>query len=274
MDTKVLLRLIRDDIKILENINDSFISQNNLTCEEAEVALARSRALVMEFEMLSKNLSKEEEPQLFGETKADKAADEDKEKKVHSLRNFLPFIKSEEKSASPATDLPSDLKEEIAVSAGDTLASEEPDAIKEDSIVNELHIETVDAFAGDKVENVVDPAVLQAEVSIMKNNDQPEKIDSTPAENPFEVISRETNEGKFETRPLKSIRDGIGINDRFLFIRELFHNNSEKYDQTLTTLDELAGIEDAVRFLKQNFKWSKSEAGEKFLLLIKRRFAK
>lgn len=274
MDTKVLLRLIKDDIKILENINDSFISQNNLTCEEAEVALARSRALVMEFEMLSKNLSKEEEPQLFGETKADKAADEEKEKKVRSLRNFLPFIKSEEKSAPPVTDLPSNLKEEITVSAGDALSSEEPDAIRENSIVNESHRESVDTFVGKQDENIVDATAIQSEVFVTKNDDEPEKINSSPAENPFEVISRETNEGKFETRPLKSIRDGIGINDRFLFIRELFHNNSEKYDQTLATLDELTSIEDAVKFLKQNFKWSKSEAGEKFLLLIKRRFAK
>lgn len=274
MDTKVLLRLIKDDIKILENINDSFISQNNLTCEEAEVALARSRALVMEFEMLSKNLSKEEEPQLFGETKADKAADEEKEKKVRSLRNFLPFIKSEEKSAPPVTDLPSNLKEEITVSAGYALSSEEPDAIRENSIVNESHRESVDTFVGKQDENIVDSTAIQSEVFVTKNDDEPEKINSSPAENPFEVISRETNEGKFETRPLKSIRDGIGINDRFLFIRELFHNNSEKYDQTLATLDELTSIEDAVKFLKQNFKWSKSEAGEKFLLLIKRRFAK
>lgn len=310
METKVLLRLIKDDIKILENINDSFISQTNLTCEEAEVALARSRALVMEFEMLSKNLSREEEPLLFGETQNAKA-DEESEKKVRSLRNFLPFIKSEEKPVRPITDHPGSLIEETTVSDEDVISSKEPDTILGNSIANELFSESTGTFSDkEKNGNVVDSKLLQPEVTT-QNEDHTAQSNSVPAvESPFEaapggntgaeipsektaeekktigeipgekhqlvndLLSQERTEVKFETRPLKSIRDGIGINDRFLFIRELFLNNSEKYDQTLTALDGLTGIEDAVKYLKQNFKWSKSEAGEKFLLLIKRRFAK
>jgi len=57
METKVLLRLIKDDIKLLEEINGSFISSEMLTHDEVEVALARARGLVMEFEMLSKNIA-------------------------------------------------------------------------------------------------------------------------------------------------------------------------------------------------------------------------
>jgi hypothetical protein len=63
------------------------------------------------------------------------------------------------------------------------------------------------------------------------------------------------------------------LNDRFLFIRELFQNNNDKFEQAISALDEFSTIEDAVKFLKQNFKWNKSEAAEKFLFLIKRRFS-
>jgi hypothetical protein len=98
MDTKVLLRLIKDDIKILENLNDSFINHPNLSPEEVEVALARAKALLMEFEMLSKNISKDEESSATLELKEkpEVKTEEKGEKKVRSLRNLLPFIKAEE----------------------------------------------------------------------------------------------------------------------------------------------------------------------------------
>lgn len=307
MDTKILLRLIRDDIKILEDINDSFISQTNLTCEEVEVALARSRALVMEFEMLSKNLSREEEPRLFGEAKIEKS-EEESEKKVRSLRNFLPFIKLAENTAPPITDHPGSKKEETK----EGFPFEELPVIEESSKSKEILSESKEIFS-DKEKNgvVIDTTPLRTEVpiiEIVENTDDlasalvsksssDAQVEEIPAveilsvksdeekktlgeilvekhQNVNDLLSQDRTEVKFESKPLKSIREGIGINDRFLFIRELFHNNSEKYEQTLATLDELTGIEDAVRYLKQNFKWSKSEAGEKFLLLIKRRFTK
>jgi hypothetical protein len=86
------------------------------------------------------------------------------------------------------------------------------------------------------------------------------------------ILASDRPKISFEEVPLKSIRDGIGINDRYLFIKELFANEAEKFDETIAALDGFAQIEEAVGYLKQNFKWSKSEAGQKFLNLVKRRF--
>ncbi len=330
METKVLLRLIKDDIKILENINDSFISQANPTCEEAEVALARAKALVMEFEMLSKNLSKEEQPQLFDEIKINAAEEEKSEKKIRSLRNFLPFIKSgEEKSVSPDTDHLQDKKEESQALKTDNFSPSGksvngmedsssviestnhidaiPRIVPEENVTPSLIPESESDEEGNQMgnqpfsflpestgkeidaEHLTDPEEIaieadatseeQTEMELLAENEGEGKktLGETLGEKHQlvnDLLSQERSDAKFETKPLKSIREGIGINDRFLFIKELFRNNSEEYELAIKTLDELPGIEDAVKFLKQNFKWNKSEAGEKFLLLIKRRFAK
>jgi hypothetical protein len=89
-----------------------------------------------------------------------------------------------------------------------------------------------------------------------------------------DILAPEIDESGYKNIPINSIWDGIGINDRFLFIRELFANSSAKFENTVTALDKLTTIQDAVVYLKMNFKWNKTEASHKFLGLVKRRFTK
>ena len=89
-----------------------------------------------------------------------------------------------------------------------------------------------------------------------------------------DILVHEKEETGFQIIQLNSIWDGIGINDRFLFIRELFANSSAKFENTVNALDKLSTIVDAVNYLKMNFKWNKTEASQKFLVLVKRRFIK
>ncbi len=69
------------------------------------------------------------------------------------------------------------------------------------------------------------------------------------------------------------INDAIGLNDRFLFIRELFENDTIKYNDAINHLNVCESIQDAVVYLKQNFRWQKNEASTKFLNLVKRKFS-
>jgi len=71
-----------------------------------------------------------------------------------------------------------------------------------------------------------------------------------------------------------NLLDGIGINDRFLFITQLFANSSTLFTTTIIALDKLDTIEEAVNYLKANFNWEKTETSVKFLILIKRQFSK
>jgi hypothetical protein len=78
---------------------------------------------------------------------------------------------------------------------------------------------------------------------------------------------------QFKSVPLKSLKEGLSLNDRYLFQRELFNNDKSKLDETVATLDHFSNIREAVDYLKSNFKWTKSEASEKFVQLVKRRFS-
>jgi hypothetical protein len=79
-------------------------------------------------------------------------------------------------------------------------------------------------------------------------------------------------EYKLSDRPVNSIRASIGINDRFLFTRELFEGNPERYTEAVTKLDSLRNLNEAVAYLRENFTWKKNETSLKFIDLVKRRF--
>jgi hypothetical protein len=73
---------------------------------------------------------------------------------------------------------------------------------------------------------------------------------------------------------ITSLRAAIGLNDRFLFIREIFANNTEKYNTVIDKLDKLETIQQAVDYLKATLTLQKNETSMKFVDLLKRRFSK
>jgi len=54
---------------------------------------------------------------------------------------------------------------------------------------------------------------------------------------------------------VEDIRKAIGINDKFLFLRELFGNNSDFMNQTIDELNKLNTFAQAQAFIKSNFSW-------------------
>ena len=74
--------------------------------------------------------------------------------------------------------------------------------------------------------------------------------------------------------PISSLRAAIGLNDRFLFIREIFGNNTDKYNRVIDQLDKLETQQQAVELLKANITLQKNETSMKFVDLLKRRFSK
>jgi hypothetical protein len=74
--------------------------------------------------------------------------------------------------------------------------------------------------------------------------------------------------------PISSLRATIGLNDRILFIKEIFNNNDEKYNTIIDQLDKMDSIQEAVDYLKRNLSLQKNETSLKFVDLLKRRFSK
>jgi hypothetical protein len=77
---------------------------------------------------------------------------------------------------------------------------------------------------------------------------------------------------KLQTAPLSSISSGIGLNDKFLYIRELFKSDNVLYNNTIKYLDTANSLEEALDFISRNYDWDeKNETSQKFINLIHRR---
>lgn len=62
---------------------------------------------------------------------------------------------------------------------------------------------------------------------------------------------------------LKDIRTVIGINDKYLFLNELFNNHKSNYEETLDKLNKIKSPEEAREWVKNNaaasFKWDNND---------------
>jgi hypothetical protein len=77
----------------------------------------------------------------------------------------------------------------------------------------------------------------------------------------------------FKSSPLANLSEAIGINDRFLFIRELFNGNSESYIEAIRNLDQARSLTDAKDILNSIAgDKSESEASRQLFDLVKRKF--
>jgi hypothetical protein len=80
-------------------------------------------------------------------------------------------------------------------------------------------------------------------------------------------------EARLVGQPIDSIHRNIGINDRFLIIRELFAGDADKFMELLRQLDEAGNYQKANELLKERFPATEEHEGIEILAgLIKRRF--
>ena len=73
-------------------------------------------------------------------------------------------------------------------------------------------------------------------------------------------------------KAVTDIRQAISLGDRFLYQRELFGQNAELMQRTLTELDALSSFDEAEAYIAQ-FGWdTESSTDQQFLITLHRRF--
>lgn len=78
---------------------------------------------------------------------------------------------------------------------------------------------------------------------------------------------------KLSKTPIANIAAAIGINDRFLFIKELFNNNADTYNATMVVLNSLQSFADATNYIRNHFEWDEEQtAVQQFLSIVERRY--
>lgn len=89
------------------------------------------------------------------------------------------------------------------------------------------------------------------------------------------VLADKVAEEEMPTTPFNRITDlrkAIGINDKFLMIKDLFDGNAELYNTTIDSLNGFDDLDDCMIYIAENFSWNPDSAGAKLLVsLIERK---
>ena len=79
--------------------------------------------------------------------------------------------------------------------------------------------------------------------------------------------------GVAESAPVASLRETIGLADKFMLIRELFDGEAEAYDKAIEVLDKQPSFDDCIIYIAENYTWSPNSAATKFLMeLLQRKY--
>ena len=100
-----------------------------------------------------------------------------------------------------------------------------------------------------------------------------EVIDEIPLETPKEEEEEVTSpKTAIYGKPVDDIRLAISLGDRFLYQRELFGQNAELMQRTLTELNALSSFDEAMNYISR-FNWdSDSPTYQQFIVTLHRRF--
>jgi len=191
----------------------------------------------------------------------------------------------EEPIAELVSDEPQTNVEEQIEEKADGMAAIASDEVSTNEIEEtpEIAEEVVAKDVVEEVPSVADEAIVENEVSAVESTDVvPEKIEKKVFGEQFnkepslhdKLAEAAHVTSRIKGLPITNLRSAIGLNDRFMFTRELFGNDSGKFDSTVDTIDHSSTFLEAIEHLEQNYKWTKNDISLKFMDLVKRRFEK
>lgn len=252
MDNKKLLKILVKDMNELEELISETKTRGTFDVMEMEFLHTRARGITQLLKMLSGfDTPVQKEIEKKPEAAVEKIGTEIKKEKIEL---------HEKKIDVPRKDI---VVEEIV------------EEKIEEVVQKEIEVEETGVVG----KNETPPVEIKNEVELEEEVEDINSVqrlgDSFLKEKSVNDLLTDHNnlEFKLSNRPVSSIKSAIGINDRFQYIRELFDGNADKFTETVSFIDEMKNIGEAVEYLRQSFKWKKNETSLKFVGLVKRRFS-
>ena len=79
--------------------------------------------------------------------------------------------------------------------------------------------------------------------------------------------------GVAESAPVTSLREAIGVADKFMLIRELFGGDNDAYETAIDQLEQQPSFDDCVIYIAENYTWRAQSEGTKFMMeLLQRKY--
>lgn len=129
------------------------------------------------------------------------------------------------------------------------------------------------------VEKVVEKVVEIPESRDPEITEEPDPVKEEPVvEEPAPVVEPVVEEqaspkAAVYGKPVADIRQAISLGDRFLYQRELFGQNAELMQRTLTEINELQSFDEAMSYINSRFQWdTESNSYQQFVVSLHRRF--
>lgn len=271
---------LAEHIKVLKKLNSSKSNSSESepkTSDEDRSHTKQSEPIEPEKLLVEKGLVEQELPEVYSffnnpvgnEMPVENVAIEETEK---TLEEINPSPEAKEAELATAEEHEPELAEEQPVfKMHFTPASElqtevntielkdsEPMA-QQDTVINEVVIE-------EKIVSVEIPSIA----------DEPEKV---PTLNEMMSVQRPQNTslGHLNKQPVSDLKSIINLNDKLLFIKDLFNGYNLAYSEAIEIINRFDSFEAADNFLKTNYSvknnWaSKQATADKLYELLNRRF--
>lgn len=188
--------------------------------------------------------------------------------KCKSAAEVIALFKNlQNKSASPVMEKP--------------LVPEEPirEKVPEKTVQAIVHPEKESKSIVSKV--IPEAIPVQKEEPVRTEKRSAESIIADQFSNRSESFNEKLGEHKHEddileilkTKPLLSLDEAIGINDKFLFIREIFDGSADSYNQAIQKLESVGSLSDAMAvIMSYSGENTGNEAVRQLIDIIKRKF--
>ncbi len=286
MNKEALLNIILSDINEVETLLRSFQGSEEIPAAFMDLTERKLNHLVEEFSLL-KSINQPGSKPVINEEKS---------------------IETEQK----VIEKPTPAEEPTIVIEKQEPVIPETEVIKEDKIVTASNNEVVNPLVEEKKEVVIEespketessPVIKEEPVSITVNEAQPTPVKTPVPEPKIEEKKIEVKEESNKTlgeslggekksvndiiannkesklqqtligKPIEDLTKSLGLNDRFMFQRELFAGNADIMKQTLLQLNEMPDFNSAQSFISSNFNWDQEqEATQAFFNYVKRKF--
>jgi len=262
MNKNELVKNLKKNIQDIYAKIDEFEQTDQIHLIDIDLALSKVRNL---YELLSKlNTSQAYQP-----------SNQQEEISTITKQEKIKEEKEQSVEVEKQTNKPQKINEAVDIENITETPVQEPELI----IETPTKKETIPTQQEDKIEQESNENTIHEETKIKQNGNshgivadkfQSKKFvhDGLANKNIKDVSS------KMQSKPIKDINSAIGLNDKFIFIRELFNNNKDHYNETIQVLNNFDTFENAVSFLTENFDWDNEDPiFERLKELVRRKYS-
>ena len=298
MNRKLLVTLLQKSIQELEMITEGFMEMEHYPKAIIQLAQRKTDDIQSYIEILSTVMPESTDNSAENEIPAIVPSEEETTTEKPAALTVIDKTADEisENPTSSETSETEIINEETLLSETDE--DEEDETIEEEEIleeetedeeeIEEVTTETSELVELEEITSVVEPTSNEEEIIEEKftSNETITIVEETrksmigdknllTSVTRNELLSRTENtiSSVLANKKIEDIKQGINIGDRFRFQRELFRGNGEDMNKTLSYINQLATLNEALSFLRSKYGWSTdNETAEDFYQIVRRRF--